>query len=409
MPSRLIHRLIAIVAAASAVLPAASGPAVAEQTADTVDRTSVDQGTLTLPPLPVRLGDGQPCTKASQKTATAAPWSRSALGLSRAHQLSEGEGVTVALVDSGVGTSIPALSGRVTALGGAGTDCPGHGSFAAGLIAAAPEKGIGVLGLAPRARILAASGTDDRGAPSVQRVAQGIRDTAKRGAGVIYVSATLRTGRSELASAVKFAASKDALVIAPAAPDAVPREELGPDGEVPRGPYWPAALPGVLSVVDFGPSGVRQQNAPPAYRPDLAAPGDGMVSVGPRGSGHFIGSGASLAAACAAGAAALVRAHHPEMTAEQVSRQLLEASYPAAIPRLDPYAAMSTVLPASSSRSALKAAKPPAARMPAPPDTGPRTWGLAIAGVCLAVVLLVGAAGVVIPRGRARGWLPPGR
>ncbi|WP_329167052.1 S8 family serine peptidase (plasmid) [Streptomyces sp. NBC_01717] len=409
MTSHLIHRLITIAVAASAVLPAASGPAVADQTADTAFQTSADPGAISLPPLPVRLGAGQPCTVASQKTATAATWSGSALGLHRAHQLSEGEGVTVALVDTGVGSGVPALSGRVTALGGAGTDCPGHGSFAAGLIAAAPEKGKGVVGLAPQARILAVSGTDDRGAPSVQRVAQGIRASAKRGAEVIYVGATLRTGRAELASAVAYAVREDALVVAPAAPDAVPREELGPNGELPRGPYWPAALPDVLSVVDFGPSGVRQEKAPPAYRPELAAPGGGMVSVGPRGSGHYIGSGASLAAACAAGAAALVRAYHPEMTAEQVRRQLLEASYPSDIPRLDPYAAMSTVLPAARSQSAIKAAKPPAARMPAPPDNRPRTRGLAIAAVCLAVVLLVGAAGVVIPLGRARGWLPPGR
>ncbi|MEV5387083.1 S8 family serine peptidase [Streptomyces sp. NPDC052721] len=397
MPSRLTLRLLAVVTACVAVLPVLSVPALADQEA------------ITLPPLPVRLGEGQPCTQASAKTATAAPWSGQALGLARAHQLSLGEGVTVAVVDTGVGSGIPALSGRVTALGGADADCPGHGSFVAGLIAAAPQKGSGLVGLAPQARVLAVSGTDDRGAPSAQRVAQGIRDAAEGGAGVIYVGAALRSGRAELASAVDYAAGKDALVIAPAAPDAVPREELGPDGEPPRGPYWPAALPGVLSVVDFGPDGARQQKAPPAYQPDIEAPGGSMVSVGPRGTGHYIGSGASLAAACAAGAAALVRAHHPEMSAEQTSRQLTEASYPSDTPRLDPYAAMSTVLPAAHGRGGLEAAKPPAARMAASADSGPRAWGFGIAGVCLAVVLLVGAAGVVIPRGRSRGWLPPER
>ncbi|MFJ2095311.1 S8 family serine peptidase [Streptomyces sp. NPDC087901] len=396
MPRRLTLRLLVLVTAVATVLPALSGPALA------------DQEPITLPPLPVRLGEGQPCTEASAKTATAASWSGQALSLTRAHELSRGEGVTVAVVDTGVGSAIPALSGRVPVLGSAGTDCPGHGSFVAGLIAAAPEMGNGVVGLAPQARILAVSGTDDRGAPSVGRVAQGIRDAAERGAEVIYVGATLRLGRAELASAVTYATGKDALVVAPAAPDAVPSEELGPNGEAPRGPYWPAALPGVLSVVDYGSNGERQQKAPPAYRPDVEAPGDGMVSVGPHGSGHYIGSGASLAAACAAGAAALVRAHHPEMTAEQTSRQLLETSYPSDIPRLDPYAAVSTVLPPARSHSALDAAKPPAARMSAPADTGPRTWGLGVAGVFLAVVLLVGACGLVIPRGRSRGWLPPG-
>lgn len=193
------------------------------------------------------------------------------------------------------------------------------------------------------------------------------------------------------------------------APDAVPAEELGPNGELPRGPYWPAALPDVLSVVDFGPSGVRQEKAPPAYRPELAAPGGGMVSVGPRGSGHYIGSGASLAAACAAGAAALVRAYHPEMTAEQVRRQLLEASYPSDIPRLDPYAAMSTVLPAARSQSAIKAAKPPAARIAGAPTTGPALGGWPSPRSAWPWCCWSAPPHVVIPLGRARGWLPPGR
>ncbi|MGW1411554.1 S8 family serine peptidase [Streptomyces sp. NPDC002403] len=397
MPSRLILRLLAVATAAAAVLPALSGPALADDA-------------IILPPLPVRLGEGKPCTEASDKTATAASWSVRVLGLTKAHQLSGGEGVTVAVVDSGVGSGIPALSGRVSALGGAGKDCLGHGSFAAGLIAAAPEKGNGVLGLAPRARLLAIKATDDRGEPSARQVAQGIRDAAESGAQVIYVGATLRTDRTELASAVEYAVAQDALVVAPAAPDAVPSEKPGAESSAPlSGPYWPAALPGVVSVVDFGPDGTRQRNAPPAYRPDLGAPGRGMVSVGPRGSGHYIGSGASFAAACAAGAAALVRAHHPEMKAAQVRRQLLEASYPSDIPRLDPYAAMTTVLPDARTSSAPKAAEPPAAHLPPPADTGPRTWALAIGGACLAVVLLVGAAGLVIPRGRARNWLPPTR
>ncbi|OSP24301.1 peptidase, partial [Streptomyces sp. 13-12-16] len=254
-----------------------------------------DPGATLLPPLPVRLGEDNPCTGASGQTATGAAWSQTALGLSRAQRISRGGGVTVAVVDTGVATGVPGLSGRVEAVGGAAEDCVGHGTFAAGLIAAAPQKGSGITGVAPQAEILALSGTDDRGVPSVERVAAGIRTAADRGAQVIYVGQVLRTGKAELTAAVAHATRRDALVVAPAAPDAVPREELGPDGEMPEGPYWPAAAPGALAVVDFGPNGVRQEKAPPAHEPDLSAPGGEMVSVGPEGSGHYIGSGASLA------------------------------------------------------------------------------------------------------------------
>ncbi|MFF5159756.1 S8 family serine peptidase [Streptomyces sp. NPDC000348] len=395
-----------LVLAIAVVLPVTGGPALALPAAPAAPSGSPeagDPGATLLPPLPVRLGEGNPCTGASEQTATGAAWSQTALGLSRAQRISRGGGVTVAVVDTGVATGVPSLSGRVEAVGGAAEDCVGHGTFAAGLIAAAPQKGSGITGVAPQAEILALSGTDDRGVPSVERVAAGIRTAADRGAQVIYVGQVLSTGRAELTDAVAHATRRDALVVAPAAPDAVPREEQGPDGEMPEGPYWPAAAPGALAVVDFGPGGVRQQNAPPAHRPDLSAPGSQMVSVGPEGTGHYIGSGASLAAAGVAGTAALVRAYHPDLTAAEVTRRLLDTAYPSDTPRLDPYAALSLI----QDRTEHPAPSAVPAHMPAPADPAPHHRSLTIAAVGLTTVLLLAALAAVIPRGRARNWRPP--
>ncbi|MEU9735601.1 S8 family serine peptidase [Streptomyces sp. NPDC048002] len=400
------ERCARVALAVAVVLTAGGAPAVAATGAPGAPSESpgaADPGTTLLPPLPVRLGEGNPCTGASERTATGAAWSQTALGLPRAQRISRGAGVTVAVVDTGVAPAVPSLAGRVTHLGAADEDCVGHGTFAAGLIAAAPERGSGITGVAPGAKVLALPGTDDRGVPSAALVAAGIRTAADRGAQVIYVGHALRTGEAELTAAVAHAARRDAVVVAPAAPDAVPRTELGPDGEMPTGPYWPAAAPGVLSVVDFGPGGVRQENAPPAHRPDLAAPGSSMVSVGPRGSGHYIGSGASLATATVAGAAALVRAYRPELTAAEVTRRLLATAYPSDIPRLDPYAALSQVQ--DEARAATPA--PAVARMPEAADSAPHSRSLAIAAVSLTAVLLLAALAFVIPRGRARNWRPP--
>ncbi len=404
MRNILKNRCIHLALVASVVLPGTCTHAFAAPTDPSAPPSGAPGSTL-LPPLPVRLGDNSPCTAPSKVTATAAAWSQGVLGLPRTHRISRGSGVTVAVVDTGVASGVRSLSGRVTSLDGADEDCLGHGTFAAGLIAAAPEKGSGITGVAPEAEILALTGTDDRGVPSPQRVADGIRTAADRGADVIYVGHALRKGRSELTAAAAYAARHDALVVAPAAPDAVPREELGPDGEMPEGPYWPAAAPGVLSVVDFGPSGMRQKDAPPAHEPDLSVPGSSMVSVGPGGSGHYIGSGASLAAAGAAGAAALVRAYQADLNAKDVIRRLVETAYPSDTPRLDPYAALTVV--ADHEEPSLS--KPVPAHMPPPADPGPRNSSLAIAAVSLAIVLLVGGLAAVIPRGRARSWLPPGR
>ncbi|MEU3459435.1 S8 family serine peptidase [Streptomyces sp. NPDC006733] len=399
------YRCAGLALAVVVALPVACAPALAAEGGPSAAPGSGDPGTTLLPPLPLRLGADTPCTGASDRTAGGVPWSQTALGLARAQRISRGGGVTVAVVDTGVAAGVPSLSGRVTAADGADQDCVGHGTFAAGLIAAAPQQGSGITGVAPGAAILALPGTDDRGVPSAPRIALAIRTAVDRGARVIYVGHALRTGTAELTAAAAYAAEHDALVVAPAAPDVVPKEELAPDGTMPQGPYWPAAAPGVLSVVDFGPSGIRQKSAPPAYRPDLSAPGSSLVSVGPRGSGHYIGSGASLAAACAAGAAALVRAHRPEATAAQVTRQLLASAYPADTPRLDPFAALSVV---PDHRTPARTPAVPA-QLPQPADPGPRTRSLAIAAAGLVIVLLVAGAAAVIPRGRARNWLPQGR
>ncbi|MDX3850310.1 S8 family serine peptidase [Streptomyces sp. AK02-01A] len=389
------HSVVRALAAAllSAVpLAAAGSPAVA---ADSVE----------LPVVRSTLAPDDPCAKASPRTARSEPWTVRALGLARASMISQGAGVTVAVVDTGVGTGIPGLSGRVSAVGGADEDCVGHGSFAAGLIAAARIDGVGPVGVAPGARILAVRGTDERGVATAELLADGIRAAADGGAGVIYVGSALATGKSVLTAAVAHATERDALVIAPAAPDALPVDRSASGGVVRAEPwYWPAAVPEVLSVTDYGPGGTRPANAPVVSAVDLAAPGDAVVSVGPKGPGHFLGSGASLAAAHVAGAAALVRAQHPDMTAAQVSRQLTVAAYPASPPRLDPYAAMTAVL--TGARGTVP--RPAPARVITRPSTAPRDRALIIAGVGTGLVLLTAAAAVVIPRGKARGWRPAG-
>ncbi len=214
----------------------------------------------------------------------------------------------------------------------------------------------------------------------------------------------LADGKAELTDAVGYASRKDALVVAPLAPDTLPKDRATGD-LVPAEPwYWPAAAPGVLAVTDYGPDGGRPDNAPVVSGADLAAPGDSVVGLGPRGKGHFIGSGASLAAAHVAGAAALVRARHPEMSAAEVSRQLTEAAYPAAPPRLDPYAALTAVLAEKPGTMP----RPAPAVVPAAVSTEPRQRAFVVAGVGTGVLLLVAALAVVVPRGRARGWRPAG-
>ena len=171
-------------------------------------------------------------------------------------------------------------------------------------------------------------------------------------------------------------------------------------------PYFPAFIQQVVSVEDYGEDGGRPQNAPSIFAADLAAAGDAVVSIGPKGTGNFIGSGSSLAAANVAGAAALVRAYEPRLTAAEVARRLVVSAYPAAVPVLDPYAAVSAV---SSTATPAAAPQPEGAvRMPAHAAQSARGRALVVAAVGGGLMALVAAAAVIIPRGRARHWRPAG-
>jgi membrane-anchored mycosin MYCP len=191
---RVSRPLRAAVSVAAATIPvlcsALPGAAATMAGASSAD----DPGPVSLPVISSALAPGRPCTGTSPTQAHAQPWTVRALGLSRARQLTQGAGVTVAVVDTGVGADAPALAGRVTAAAHTGQDCVGHGSFAAGLIAAAVD-GTGGGGVAPQARILAVRVTDARGTTTPGKVANGIRTAVDHGAGVVYVGAALATGR----------------------------------------------------------------------------------------------------------------------------------------------------------------------------------------------------------------------
>lgn len=359
--------------------------------------------TVRLPVLKSQLADGAGCTGASGNVASAVPWEQQSLDLARTWQLGNGAGVTVAVVDTGVSQQAPALKGRVKAADGAGTDCVGHGSFVAGLIAAAPAKGVRFAGVAQGARVLGVRGTDDRGKATTATVAAGIRAAVDAGVKVIEVSPALAQSSKALTSAVRHAAEHDALIVAAAVPDA-PTAVKSSSAPPPQD-YWPAAEAGVLSVLDVDVDGKRPDGAYTPRSAGLAAPGDGVVGTGPKGTGHFIGSGASLAAGYVAGTAALLRAAHPDLTAAEIVRRLTTTAYPADVPRLDPYAALTSVRDVSTGVARAAAAEPVSLPSDEADARATRRAVLLAAGGG-GIVLLVAWAAVVVPRGRARGWRP---
>ncbi|WP_413756013.1 S8 family serine peptidase [Streptomyces sp. MMBL 11-3] len=400
--ARGVARLLSGTGLAAALLLPTAVPA---QAAPAAGPPAADGKGQELPGMPSALaadGDGPTCTPASKEKAKKQDWSRQRLDLDRLHGYSTGAGVTVALIDTGVVPDATGLDDRVTAQGAAAQDCVGHGTFLAGLIAGNGKGSARLTGVAPAAKILALRGTDTDGQPSTDLVVTAVRAAIAAKAEVIVVAVALPRRDAELTRAVADAREAGALVVAAATPDP-PRS--GTD-EIPARTYWPAGEPGVLSVADMMPAGVRPDSALATTGIDLVAPGAGVVSGGPRGDGHYLGAGASVAAAYAAGAAAAVRAVRPDDSPDDVAHRLTATAYPADIPQLDAYAAVTTVLSgADGSAGGGRAAEPVAVRDSSEAERATDRATLFV---------LVGSAGVLgvlwvafaLPRARARGWRP---
>ncbi|MEU8251879.1 S8 family serine peptidase [Nonomuraea sp. NPDC048916] len=257
-------------------------------------------------------------------------WQLSALWLHQAWRLSKGQGVLVAVLDTGVNGRHPDLAGAVVH----GPDLTGpshghgrrghHGTAMAGLIAGrGHDGGQGVIGVAPAARVLSIRVTlelDDplrekRPSAGHDALARGIRYAADHGAAVISMSLGGGSGswRGSAAEqrAVRYAISRGAVLVASA----------GNDGDTTNRKNFPAAYPGVIAVgaVDRRLRVTRFSNRQDYL--SVVAPGTGITSADGRDS-YLTGDGTSSAAAMVAGIAALIRAAHPELPPHLVRRAI---------------------------------------------------------------------------------------
>lgn len=358
---------------------------------------------------------GPSCQAETHRQATdpaAVPWAQSRLGFQRVWPLTQGAGVTVAVVDSGVDPH-PQLAGAVADGGdlylGSGTaltDAAVHGTLVAGIIAARPAAGVGFAGVAPQAQIFAVKVAEGECLTSADAIAAGIEAAIRHGASVVNVSITSETDSPALRQAVLDAQAHSVVVVAASGNDAASGNPT----------EYPAALPGVLAVAAVDADGKATAFSGSGEQIAVAAPGDAITAPGARADRFGIIAGAagtSFAAPYVAGVAALVRAAHPDLSASQVVRRIeatADRSGAAPDPRLgwgvvDPYAAVTAVLPAERAR----VSPPSPSRLTAPPAAVRRpdhATGLSelIAAGAGGTAVLVAAAALAVPAARRRGW-----
>ncbi|GAA3141789.1 S8 family serine peptidase [Nonomuraea salmonea] len=223
---------------------------------------------------------------------TGTPWPQERLRFTQVWRLTRGEGVRVAVVDSGVDATHPQLRGVVTGqvdlTGTDARDCVGHGTAVAGIIAGQDltGRGVPIMGVAPAARILSIKQTEGRSG-DVSRLAAGIRRAADLGADVINVSVQAHDA-PELKAAVAYAQEKDAVIVAAAG-------NVEQDGGA-AAPAYPAEYPGVIAVGAAAPDGEKPGFSNGATRISVTAPGAGITSAW-TGGGYRTGlDGTSFAA-----------------------------------------------------------------------------------------------------------------
>jgi subtilisin family serine protease len=258
----------------------------------------------------------------------AGQWARDTIHLSLAHTRTRGQGVIVAVLDTGVDATHPALHGHLVPgydfvdndadpgeQGVYGQNISyGHGTHVAGLIALA----------APEAKIMPLRVLDIDGSGNVWVLAQALQYALDHGAGVINMSLSTSTrtrlledliGRAACKTAGACAAQQGGVVVVMAAGNSGSQKKEYPASEAKN-------LGGALAV-----AATTQQDSLASfsnYGPwvSLAAPGDSVLSSVPGGE-YASWSGTSMAAPLVAGTAALVRSACPSLSAPQVSSQLI--------------------------------------------------------------------------------------
>ncbi|WP_248961054.1 S8 family serine peptidase [Sphaerisporangium perillae] len=333
-------------------------------------------------------------------------WAQRRLAFTGVWPLTMGEGVTVALIDSGVDTLHPQLKvARSIDLTGTGLrDCVGHGTAVAGIIAGTDRKDIPFVGVAPKARLISIKQTNgDRG--DVALLAQGIKQAADLGAQVINISIET-SDQPDLRAAVDYALAKDIVIVAAAG-------NLKKEDGTPAAAY-PASYQGVLSVGSAGPDGRRTDFSNAVTPISVLAPGEDITSTWPGGTYRQDLPGTSFAAAYVAGVAALVRARHPGLDNVRVRRRIEITADGASgtgtgAGMVNPLLAVSEILP--SEVVAIAPREPSAlpstiVTRPKPPDQKAIDVSVGVAVIAVCAAGLVTAMGVVIPLGRRRGWKP---
>jgi serine protease len=258
-------------------------------------------------------------------------WHLRRVGAEKAWSYTCGQGITVAVVDTGIACFDKGPFSRGTDLAGTrceggwnfvndtreASDDQGHGTHVAGTIAQTTNNGVGAAGLAFCASLMPIKVLNKQGFGSTANVAEGIRFAADQGAQIINLSLGGPIKSGILKDAVDHALSKGVVIVAAA-------------GNSGKKVGWPAAYPGVVAVSATDDTDKIAWFSSRGPEVAIAAPGVGVtqqtICNGGRDKCEIFGTfnGTSMASPHVAGVAAMIESLG--VTRGDAVRQALYAS-----------------------------------------------------------------------------------
>ncbi|MET0963188.1 MAG: S8 family serine peptidase [Noviherbaspirillum sp.] len=243
-------------------------------------------------------------------------WALGKVGAGAAWELTQGGGITIAILDSGVDGSHPDLAAQMvpgfnfmdnntdTA------DVNGHGTAVAGVAAAASNNALGVAGMAGQAKIMPLRIADANAYAYYSTIAQGITYAADHGARIANCSYGGVAGSASIQSAAQYMKGRGGLVFVSAGNNGV-NENITPTTTM-------------IAVSATDQSDNRTSWSSYGSFVSVAAPG--MSYTTSRGGAYGQWSGTSFSSPLAAGVAALMMAARPSLDSAQLEKLLFSTA-----------------------------------------------------------------------------------
>lgn len=255
-------------------------------------------------------------------------WGIELVGVPSLWRQVKGEGIKVAVLDTGIALEHPDLRDAIedaadfTGSRSGPGDVQGHGTHCAGTIAAR-ENSTGVIGVAPNCRLLIGKVLGDNGSGTIDDIVQGINWAVSKKADIISMSLGSPMDSSELHKAIQDAVAHNVFVICAAGNEGPSLDTVGYPGR-----YEEVVAVGAIdrnkNVANFSSRGSQV---------DVVAPGDKILSCYPPRNLAVL-SGTSMATPLVAGVCALMLAKHNTIGTDDPvhsPKKLIERLYETAI------------------------------------------------------------------------------